>query len=82
MPATTRPTTPLTTPDRTGGLRSVLLATGSLAVLGAATLAYSILAEPKLFTLRRIDLPVLDAGFIWNDDTYLTGNRTLDGIEG
>ncbi len=26
--------------------------------------------------------PVLDAGFIWNDDTYLTGNRTLDGLEG
>ena len=24
-------------------------------------------------------LPVLRAGFVWNDDTYLTDNRTLDG---
>jgi tetratricopeptide (TPR) repeat protein len=27
-------------------------------------------------------LPALRAGFVWNDDTYLTENRTLDGIEG
>lgn len=27
-------------------------------------------------------LPALQAGFVWNDDTYLTENRTLDGIEG
>ncbi len=26
--------------------------------------------------------PALDAGFIWNDDTYLTGNHTLDGLDG
>src|SRR5664279_4828220 len=27
-------------------------------------------------------LPALSAGFVWNDDTYLTGNRTLDGLGG
>ena len=27
-------------------------------------------------------LPALAAGFIWNDDTYLTANRTLDGFDG
>jgi protein O-mannosyl-transferase len=27
-------------------------------------------------------LPALSAGFIWNDDTYLTDNPTLDGAEG
>jgi tetratricopeptide (TPR) repeat protein len=27
-------------------------------------------------------LPALSAGFIWNDDTYLTGNPTLDGLRG
>jgi len=27
-------------------------------------------------------VPALKAGFVWNDDTYLTENRTLDGIEG
>jgi len=27
-------------------------------------------------------LPALAAGFIWNDDTYLTANRTLDGLDG
>jgi tetratricopeptide (TPR) repeat protein len=27
-------------------------------------------------------LPALGAGFIWNDDTYLTANRTLDGLDG
>ena len=26
--------------------------------------------------------PALQSGFVWNDDTYLTENRTLDGIEG
>jgi predicted MPP superfamily phosphohydrolase len=60
MPAINRTTTAhLTT---TNGLRTALLATGSVAAAGAATLAYSVLVEPKLFTLRRIDLPVLDAG--------------------
>src|SRR6478609_1678955 len=62
MPATKRPTVPLTTADSTGGLRTALLTTGSLAAVGAATLAWSIKAEPNLFTLRRIDLPVLDGG--------------------
>ena len=27
-------------------------------------------------------LPALRAGFIWNDDTYLTENPTLDGAAG
>jgi Flp pilus assembly protein TadD len=27
-------------------------------------------------------LPALAARFIWNDDTYLTANRTLDGLDG
>jgi protein O-mannosyl-transferase len=27
-------------------------------------------------------LPAFHAAFVWNDDTYLTENRTLDGIEG
>jgi predicted MPP superfamily phosphohydrolase len=62
MPAINRTTAPLTTAHPTGGLRTTLLTAGSLAVAGAATLAYSIMAEPKLFALRRIDLPVLDAG--------------------
>ena len=62
MPAITRTTAPLTTAHPTRSLRNALLTTGSLAVVGAATLGYSIVAEPQLFALRRIDLPVLDAG--------------------
>ncbi len=27
-------------------------------------------------------LPALEAGFIWNDDTYVTENPTLDGLSG
>jgi len=27
-------------------------------------------------------VPALKAGFVWNDDTYLTENRTLDGADG
>jgi tetratricopeptide (TPR) repeat protein len=27
-------------------------------------------------------VPALQAGFVWNDDTYLTENRTLDGADG
>ena len=27
-------------------------------------------------------LPALQAGFVWNDDTYVTDNPTLDGVEG
>jgi Flp pilus assembly protein TadD len=27
-------------------------------------------------------LPALEAGFVWNDDTYLTENPTLDGVDG
>ena len=46
--------------------RSVLgraaLAAGSVVVAGAATLAWSTLAEPRLFALRRIDIPVLPPG--------------------
>ncbi|HYN72553.1 MAG TPA: metallophosphoesterase [Nakamurella sp.] len=38
------------------------LAAGSLVGAGAATLAWSTLAEPRLFALRRIDMPVLPPG--------------------
>jgi predicted MPP superfamily phosphohydrolase len=62
MPAINRTIAPLTTTDASRGLRTALLASGAVAAAGAATLAYSVLAEPKLFTLRRIDLPALDAG--------------------
>ena len=27
-------------------------------------------------------LPALDAGFVWNDDTYVTENPTLNGVDG
>ena len=27
-------------------------------------------------------LPAFEAGFIWNDDTYVTENPTLDGLSG
>ena len=27
-------------------------------------------------------LPALEAGFIWNDDTYVTENPALDGLSG
>lgn len=39
-----------------------MLAAGSLVATGTATLAWSALAEPRLFALRRIDLPVLPPG--------------------
>ena len=39
----------------------------SLALVGAVLGAY---------------LPALDAGFVWNDNTYVTENRTLDGADG
>lgn len=39
----------------------------ALAILAATCAAY---------------LPVLDAGFVWNDDTYVTGNPNLDGLDG
>jgi len=61
MPANNR-TTPLTTTDASSGLRTALFTAASLAGAGAATLAYSVVAEPRLFTLRRIDLPVLNPG--------------------
>ena len=38
------------------------LTAGSLVAAGAATLAWSTLAEPRLFALRRIDMPVLPPG--------------------
>jgi len=43
-------------------VRTAMLAAGSVALTGAATLAWSTLAEPRLFALRRFDLPVLDHG--------------------
>ena len=43
-------------------LRSALLAAGSIGAAGVGTVAYSTLAEPRMFALRRIDLPVLDRG--------------------
>jgi len=41
-------------------------------VLGLALLAAVVVAY----------LPALQAGFVWNDDTYLTENRTLDSADG
>lgn len=43
-------------------LRSAALAAGSVAAAGAITLGYSTVVEPRLFALRRFDLPVLDPG--------------------
>ena len=40
----------------------MLLAAGSTLAAGVATAAWSTLAEPRMFTLRRVDLPVLDHG--------------------
>ena len=42
--------------------RNARLAVGSMVVAGAVTAAWSTLVEPRLFTLRRFDLPVLDHG--------------------
>jgi len=30
----------------------------------------------------QLNLPALEAGFVWNDDIYLTENRTLDTLDG
>ena len=35
-----------------------------------------------LLTVVSAYLPAFGAGFIWNDTTYVTGNRTLDGLRG
>jgi len=40
---------------------------GAIALLLAAVIAY---------------IPALRAGYIWDDDVYLTGNRALDGLDG
>jgi len=48
--------------ESTGRFRTALVAAGSVAAAGAATLAWSILAEPRMFALRRFDLPVLAPG--------------------
>ena len=42
--------------------RTALTAAGAVVAAGSATLAWSTLAEPRLFALRRFDLPVLDHG--------------------
>ncbi|HEY7813821.1 MAG TPA: metallophosphoesterase [Nakamurella sp.] len=42
--------------------RALAAAVGGLAVAGAAVAAWSVLVEPRAFTLRRVDLPVLDHG--------------------
>jgi protein O-mannosyl-transferase len=47
--------------------RKALLALGAAAIVLAAAGAY---------------LPALRGGFVWNDDTYLTENATLDGFAG
>jgi predicted MPP superfamily phosphohydrolase len=44
------------------GIRTALIAAGATAVSGAGVFAWSTLAEPRMFALRRIDLPVLPAG--------------------
>lgn len=41
---------------------TALAAAGSVALTGVSALAWSTLVEPRLFTLRRFDLPVLDPG--------------------
>lgn len=43
-----------------GNRRRALLATGAVVSAGAGSLAWSALAEPRLFALRRLELPVLD----------------------
>jgi predicted MPP superfamily phosphohydrolase len=42
--------------------RAVGLAAGTVAATGIATFGWSVLVEPRLFVLRRLDLPVLDHG--------------------
>src|SRR6478752_3575601 len=49
-------------PTTMPSLRSALLAAGSIGAAGVGTLAFSTLVEPRMFTLRRFDLPVLDPG--------------------
>src|SRR4051794_33263934 len=44
------------------GLPTALGAAAAAAAAGAGTLAWSALVEPKLFALRRVELPVLDHG--------------------
>ena len=44
------------------GLRTVLGTTAAVAAAGVGTLAWSTLVEPRLFALRRVGLPILDAG--------------------
>ena len=48
-------------------MRKPLLAGLAAALVAAVVVAY---------------LPTLRAGFVWNDDTYLTGNSTLDSAHG
>ena len=47
---------------RVPGGRGWVAGIGGLAAVGAATAAWSVLAEPRSFVLRRVDLPVLDHG--------------------
>ena len=39
--------------------RTALIGAGTMAGVGVGSLAWSALAEPRLFALRRLDLPVL-----------------------
>ena len=61
MPSPARPVRSSSAAGRTV-LGRAALAGGSVFVAGAATLAWSTLAEPRLFALRRIDMPVLPPG--------------------
>ena len=49
-------------PRTAGVLPRVLGGAAAVTAAGAATLAYAAVVEPRLFALRRIDLPVLDHG--------------------
>ncbi|MEP6561069.1 MAG: metallophosphoesterase [Nakamurella sp.] len=42
--------------------RTALAAAGSIVTAGAGVLAWSALVEPRMFTVRRLELPVLDRG--------------------
>ena len=55
---------PVPSPTRTNRphARTAASAAGGLALAGAATVAWSMLVEPRAFALRRVDLAVLDHG--------------------
>jgi predicted MPP superfamily phosphohydrolase len=62
MPASTAPAPGPSAGGRPSRGRTLAAAAGGLALTGVATAAWSTLVEPRAFTLRRVDLPVLDHG--------------------